>query len=285
MHFGSLVAAVGSYLEAKQAAGKWLLRIEDLDPPREMPGAADLILQTLERFGFEWDEAVLYQSSRLDAYEQALERLRERRLIYPCSCSRSDILQSQTALEDSSEELRYPGFCRLQPRRSEGPFAIRFRVPSQPIQFHDDLQGEFSVELSSHIGDFVVKRRDGFFAYQLAVVVDDNEQGITHVVRGADLLSNTPRQIALQQALHLPPLHYSHLPLAVDADRKKLSKASGAAALDLERPAHALWQALVFLRQAPPPALAKAPLSETWAWARAHWTLQPLAGLRHIAVS
>lgn len=279
LHFGSLIAAVGSYLEAKAAGGQWLVRIEDLDPPREVPGAAAGILRSLERLGFEWDEAVLYQSTRLDAYRQALQGLRDADLAYPCSCSRSEILESVTAAE-MGEELRYPGFCRLRPRNPAGPFAYRLRAPQESVRFRDVLQGEFDTDLQATIGDFVLKRRDGLFAYQLAVVVDDHAQGITHIVRGADLLSNTPRQIALQGALGFPTPSYSHLPLVTDAAGHKLSKATDAPAIDLMPPSRTLWKALDFLRLRPPMELAEAGLPDLWAWARAHWSTRSLTGLR-----
>lgn len=279
LHFGSLITAVGSYLEAKKAGGRWLVRIEDLDPPREVPGAAESILRTLERLGFEWNEAVLYQSARLDAYSDVLQRLMDLQRVYPCSCSRSELLEA-AGDESPQEELRYPGSCRNGPRHRKGPFAYRFRVPPEPLHFHDALQGELSTDLEKTLGDFVVKRRDGLFAYQLAVVADDAEQGITHVVRGADLLFNTPRQIAVQNALDLPTPHYMHLPLATDAAGRKLSKATQAPAIDSLPPSQALWKALEFLHQTPPPELAGAPPSELWNWATKRWSTQGLHSLR-----
>lgn len=282
LHFGSLVAAVGSYLEAQKAGGRWLVRIDDLDPPREVPGAADVILRTLERLGFAWDETVLYQSTRAAAYEAALQRLRTMGRAYACSCSRSEL--ESTGHPAPGEELRYPGFCRQQPRRAGGPHAYRFRVPPAAVGFRDALQGDISSDLEASIGDFVIKRRDGLFAYQLAVVVDDAAQGITHVVRGADLLLNTPRQIALQQALGLPIPAYMHLPVAVDAMGQKLSKSSGSTAVDGLPPQRALWQALVFFGLRPPAALMNARLEEIWRWALQHWPPRSLAGLRTIEV-
>lgn len=281
LHFGSLVTAVGSYLEARKAGGRWLVRIENLDPPREVPAAAAGMLRTLERLGFAWDEEVLYQSNRTEAYETALQRLRALDLAYPCSCSRSE-LQMTEHMADNGEELRYPGFCQVQPRRSTGPHAYRFRAPPQAIGFHDDLQGDLVVDLADTIGDFVIKRRDGLFAYQLAVVVDDAAQGITHVVRGADLLMNTPRQIALQQALGIASPRYMHLPLATDAAGRKLSKATGASAVDELAASKALWKALAFLGLDPPWELGTAPVTELWNWAVEHWSPRRLAGIRDI---
>lgn len=274
LHFGSLVAALGSYLQAKRAHGKWLVRIEDIDPPRVVPGSADLILRTLDRYGFEWDEPVLYQSTRSAAYEHALQQLSDSGLCYPCSCTRSELqaLVNQHAV--AGEELPYPGTCRASPQRAHGPYSWRFRVPNEPVEFHDLLQGRHCVELSQSIGDFVIKRRDGWFAYQLAVVVDDASQGITEVVRGTDLLFNTPRQIALQSALGLATPSYLHLPLVTDAAGAKLSKSSAAPAVTHERAVPVLWQALQFLQQRPPLALKSAALPELWCWALQHW--QPL---------
>lgn len=279
LHFGSLITAVGSYLDAKKAGGEWLVRIEDLDPPREIPGAADAILRTLERLGFEWDEPVLCQSARLDAYAEVLQRLVNLQRVYPCSCSRSELLEA-AGDEPPQEELRYPGFCRNGPRNLQGPFAHRFRVPPEPVHFHDALQGTLSIDLHKNIGDFVVKRRDGLFAYQLAVVADDAEQAITHVVRGADLLFNTPRQIALQNTLKLPIPHYMHLPLATDAAGRKLSKSMQAPAIDSLSPSRALWKALEFLRQSPPRELFDTSPRELWNWAIEYWSTQGLQGLR-----
>ncbi len=279
LHFGSLVAAVGSYLQAKSAhrevAGQWLIRIEDIDTPRCIPGAADSILRSLESFGFEWDESIIYQSARNEVYQQALQTLRDLNLCYPCSCSRSE-LQAATGTMNDGDELRYPGWCRQQPRRITNSYAWRFRVPEQPIEFNDAIHGSHRVDLTNDTGDFVIKRRDGLFAYQLAVVVDDAAQNITEVVRGHDLLFNTPRQIALQHALQLPTPNYVHLPLVRNNDGKKLSKSTAASALSNQSLSLQLWQALNFLQQSPPVELQILPLDEIWAWAKVHWQLQPL---------
>ncbi len=279
MHFGSLVAAVGSYLEARCAGGEWYLRIEDLDAAREVPDAADLLQGALERLGFEWDGPVERQSARTELYETALRELQAAGRVYACTCSRADI-RRRTGLEPgASEELRYPGTCRDTPAVG-GPSAWRFRVHAGEQTFADRLQGRVSVDVEAQIGDFVVRRRDGPHAYQLAVVVDDAIQGITDVVRGADLLDNTPRQRLLQEALGLPMPTTAHLPLAVDEVGRKLSKSTQAPAIVLARPAESLWQALSFLRQRPPPELCGAPVAELWSWARSHWSLAPLTGIR-----
>ncbi len=279
LHFGSLIAAVGSYLQARQAQGQWLVRIEDLDPPRTVPGSADLILRTLEAFGFEWDEAVRYQSRQFAVYEQALQTLIDRNLCYPCSCTRSELQILAANAAEHGEELHYPGRCRQGPLR-QGPFAWRLRVSSEPICFHDRLQGRQCLNLDASIGDFVIKRRDGWFAYQLAVVVDDADQHISEVVRGADLLLNTPRQIALQRALGLPTPEYVHLPLATDAAGQKLAKSTAATAVEAKFAAQTLWQALSFLRQHPPDELQHASLQTVWNWATEHWQIDALGNLR-----
>jgi glutamyl-Q tRNA(Asp) synthetase len=270
LHFGSLVAAVGSYLQARHAGGEWLVRIEDLDPPRSVPGSADLILHTLEALGFTWHGPVLYQSTRTEAYQQALQQLIDQGLSYPCSCTRSEL---QALVHDhisDQDELRYPGLCRNGSLRAQGPHAWRFRVPIPAVHFTDGLHGEHHTDLSS-IGDFVIKRRDGWFAYQLAVVVDDAAQGITEVVRGADLLFNSPRQIALQRALGYPTPGYLHLPLATDALGQKLGKATAAPPLDTKQAAPTLCKALHFLGQSPPAELRHATVDSVWQWAIVHW--------------
>ena len=285
LHFGSLVAAVGSYLQARRAQGKWLVRIEDLDPPRAVPGAAEQILTTLQAFGFIWDEPVVYQSARTELYEQALRTLIERGQCYRCSCTRSELQALHGGVADNSEELRYPGYCVNGPLRAQGPHAWRLRVPEDPICFRDGLQGEHCLDLHDSIGDFIVKRRDGWFAYQLAVVVDDDAQGITEVVRGADLLLNTPRQIALQRALGMHTPDYMHLPLVTDAHGHKLAKSTAAAPIDDNQTGQTLWQALRILRQAPPPELQSEAPRVIWQWATSHWNVSTLKGLRDLPVA
>lgn len=280
LHFGSLVAAVASYLDARHAGGEWLVRIEDVDRQREVPGSADEIVATLRTLGFEWHEPIVRQSRRTAVYTPALNKLLSSGHAYHCSCSRSEIAAAVTAEASiDGEELRYPGWCREGVRDPARPRAVRFRVPSGPLAFIDAIQGEVCMDVQSQVGDFVICRRDGYIAYQLAVVVDDAEQGITHVVRGADLLSSTPRQIFLQQALGLPILRYAHVPLATDRNRVKLSKSAGAAAIDMERPSAELWRTLKFLQQSPPPELRDRPVPAIWRWAMEHWNPAPLAGI------
>jgi glutamyl-Q tRNA(Asp) synthetase len=270
LHFGSLVAALGSCLEARSHGGQWLVRMEDLDSPRAQSGAAELILRTLEDFAFEWDGTVMRQSERGEAYAQAIAQLQARGVLYGCACTRKELSDSALRLEG---ERVYPGTCRngLPPGRSA--HAIRVRVPVEAIAFVDAIRGSASQTLESEVGDFVVRRADGLVAYQLAVVVDDAAQSITDVVRGADLLASTPRQIHLQHLLDLPTPRYAHLPAAVNALGAKLSKQTLARPLDPRRAAATIAAALEFLGQAPPPELARAALREVWDWSLAHWSL------------
>jgi glutamyl-Q tRNA(Asp) synthetase len=299
LHFGSLVAAVGSYLCARQADGEWLLRIEDLDTPRVVPGSADQIIRTLDLFGFEWTGSILHQSSRREAYEAATQQLLNAGLAYHCSCTRSE-LQAESNTNKSAglltsllidgpglldtDGLRYPGWCRNGPRDPTRKTAVRLFVTPGEIAVTDFVQGRFTVDVSAEVGDFVIRRRDQLHAYQLAVVVDDAHQGISAVVRGADLLHSTPRQMFLQCLLRLPTPMYAHLPVATDMNGIKLSKSAGAAAIDIDRPASELWRALEFLQQAPPAHLRRAGLATLWEWAIQHWQLQRLNGQRQAAI-
>jgi glutamyl-Q tRNA(Asp) synthetase len=246
LHFGSLVAALASYMQARAAKGKWLLRIEDLDLPREQPGAADQILRALERFGFEWDGPVLWQSARLERYRAVLEDLLRRGFAYPCGCSRKELEDSALAIDGSRI---YPGTCRHGLAPGKSPRAVRLRTHATPIGFDDLIQGPAQQRVEREVGDFVLKRADGVYAYQLAVVVDDFDQGVTDVVRGADLLDSTARQIHLQRILGAPAPRYAHVPVAVDATGQKLSKQTGATPIDLADPGRDLARARRFLGQ------------------------------------
>jgi len=273
LHFGSLVAAVGSYLDARHWGGRWLLRIEDIDTPRNLPGAADDIQATLEAFGFEWDGPVLYQSARREAYAEALERLKTTGLVYGCACSRKEIADSshRPAIDGG---LAYPGTCRAGLAPGRQARAWRLRVDDQAVAFDDHVQGRLVQHLASDVGDFVLQRADGLFAYQLAVAVDDAFQGISDVVRGADLLDSTPRQIYLQRSLDYSTPRYAHLPVVCNAAGEKLSKQTLAPALNKENVAGQLVQALSFLGQAVEPRLASASVAEVWAWAIAQWSIE-----------
>ena len=270
-------------MAARQAGGEWLVRIEDVDRTREVPGSADAIIRTLAAFGFEWTGSIERQSTRTEAYEAAFERLERSGLLYPCSCSRKTIAAANPPAGEN-DEPRYPGWCRNGPLDPHAPCATRFAVSDETICFVDEIQGEVCANPSQECGDFVIKRRDGLFSYQLAVVVDDADQGITHVVRGADLLSSTPRQRLLQRTLGLAPHAYAHVPLATDDRGVKLSKSTGAGAVDATKPVEELWRTLQFLRQSPPAQLRTARLDALWSWAVEHWTTAPLRGLRQTAV-
>lgn len=248
--------------------GEWLVRIEDIDTPRVVPGAAGLILRTLESFGLYWDGPVVYQSRRLVRYQQALQALLDAGCAYPCSCSRQDV--SRTAAPGAGGVI-YPGTCRQGPQRPERPTAIRLRTEQPTIAFQDRIQGAYGQSLETAVGDFIIRRADGLFAYQLAVVVDDAAQGVTQVVRGCDLLDSTPRRLYLQRLLGLPTPGYSHLPVAVDRYGFKLSKQTYADPLNWRRPGPTLVAALRFLGQEPPLELAGAPAAVIWSWACAHW--------------
>jgi glutamyl-Q tRNA(Asp) synthetase len=285
LHLGSLLAAVGSYLQARARRGAWQLRFEDLDTPRVIPGAADQMLHTLESFGFEWDGPVTRQSERLDLYRAALERLRAAGLTFACSCSRQALAHLRPPLAaDEDEEPFYPGTCRDGPKRSDMPFACRFRVVDRPVEFTDELQGSYRQNVATQVGDFIVQRRDGVYAYQLAVVVDDAAQGITEVVRGCDLLSNTPRQMLLQEALGLVQPRYVHLPLLVEADGSKLAKSRRSVPLARSAAAAQLHAVLRWLGQHPPADLAQGQPRELLTWATAHWGLEPLRGQRTVSL-
>ena len=302
LHFGSLVAAVGGYCEARARGGDWLVRMEDLDRPREAPGAAADILRTLEACGFLWHGPVMYQSRRTGAYRAAFERLTSAAAVFPCACSRREIADSiqnfgGAPLPDAGRqagrsgeapartpELIYPGTCRNRLPRGRIARAYRVRVGDALIEFEDAIQGNVREDLATGAGDFVLLRADGLFAYQLAVVVDDAEQGVTDVVRGADLLDSTARQIHLQRLLGLPRPSYAHLPVAVNALGQKLSKQTLALPLEADRAPAELVRALQFLGQAPPGALARAGVSEVWAWAGENWRLARVPRLRAITV-
>jgi glutamyl-Q tRNA(Asp) synthetase len=267
---------MGSWLFARSFGGLWLMRMEDLDAPRVVPGMADDILRTLEMLGFTWDGEAVRQSERTEAYEAALAVLTRKGVAYPCGCSRADIARLSSAPHGRDHELRYPGLCRngLPPGKSAR--SIRVRVTDEPVTFVDGVMGAESEILAESCGDFVVKRADGPFAYQLAVVVDDHDAGVNQVVRGADLLHSTPRQIHLQRLLGYPEPAYFHLPLVTGPHGGKLSKRDNAVSLaagrDLAREGGALLcAALRFLGQWPPSGLERASCTEILAWGAAHF--------------
>jgi glutamyl-Q tRNA(Asp) synthetase len=270
LHLGSLVAALGSYADARSRGGRWLVRMEDLDRAREVKGSAAAILRTLELFGLSWDGAIEYQSARTAHYAQALEMLRALGATFECSCSR----------RERDREGGYPGTCRARPMRS-GPTATRFRVDDTVLSIEDRLQGKCEFRLRE-CGDVIIRRRDGAFAYQLAVVVDDALQNITDVVRGADLLDSTPWQIALQQALRLPTPRYSHLPLVLEPGGQKLAKSRRSVAIDPRFVGRELRQALTLLRQDPPAELKSESAGTIVSWACRNWRPDRLRGIREV---
>ncbi len=265
LHFGSLVTALGSYLQAKSQAGKWLVRIEDIDPPREVKGAAANILSSLEAFGLEWDDSVLYQHTRLDAYQAQIDDWLSKSQAYYCNCSRKEIKEMGGI---------YQANCRkLNQIPHQGAFAIRLTL-DEPISSFEDLHlGLQQLNPAMAAEDFIIKRRDGLFAYNLAVVLDDIYQGITEVVRGADLIEPTGRQMSLYKKLHKAPVRYLHLPLALNHEGHKLSKQNHARPIDVKNPASTLAAALAFLGHPLPKDLEGAPVSLSLQWAKKEWQL------------
>ncbi len=270
LHFGSLVAAVGSYLDAKAHGGVWLVRMDDLDLSRTVPGAADLILRSLESLGMAWDEPVVYQSKRSAAYEAALKVLKKRKLIYPCACSRREIADSAVGGLDGPI---YSGTCRKGLLAGRAARADRVITDNTRIELKDVIQGKIVHSLERQVGDFVVKRADGYYAYQLAAVVDDAAQGITDVVRGADLLDSTTRQIYLQQLLGYTTPRYAHLPVAVNVLGEKLSKQTLAAPIDNRELLATLNAVLAFLGQDTITDADPKKMADFWKRAIAGWDL------------
>jgi len=274
LHFGSLVAALASWLDARVAGGRWLLRMEDLDKPREQPGAADTILRQLEALGLTWDGPVMVQSRRDARYRAALHRLAREGVTYACGCTRREIADSALGIDGAHI---YPGSCRQGLPPGKVARTIRVRTNPEPIRFFDRVQGECLQNIEREVGDFVVLRADGLFAYQLAVVVDDADQQITDIVRGADLIDSSARQILLQRQLGLATPRYAHVPVAVTAGGEKLSKQTGAAPIDAARGAVAIARALLFLGHPPPLDLSP---RELLSWALAHWDIRCVPRLR-----
>lgn len=267
-----MYTALGSYLDAKSNQGCWLLRIDDLDTPRNVAGATDSILSCLLRFGLHWDGEVYFQSQHLPQYQQQLLRLKQQNRVYACRCSRKKLAHA----------VIYPGDCRDCNFPDNDSTALRVRTQNLAIQFQDALQGCISQNLALEQGDFIIRRRDQIIAYQFAVVIDDADQGINHVVRGVDLLESTPKQLYLQQLLGLPMPRYLHLPLIVDEQGQKLSKQTLARPVDDSRPAHTLFFLLQLLQQHPPLKLKQAGIQDQLNWAIAHWQPQTLKKIRAI---
>jgi len=279
LHIGSLTTAVASYLDARQAGGKWLVRMDDIDPPREVPGAANEILRALEALALHWDGSVLYQSSRLEAYYAAARRLLAAKLAFRCSCSRKALRAKHAT--GCAHPNRYPGTCRK--RRAHGSAtAIRVRVDAPDGAFEDGLQQAPTKDVYDAVGDYVILRRDGLPAYHLACVLDDAWQGVTSVVRGSDLLESTAVHRHLQRVLELQAPRYFHLPVLVNEAGQKLSKQTGALAVDLSNPGKLADTVLRYLGLEPPMELRGASALDHWGWARNHWRIDALKGLRTI---
>lgn len=270
LHFGSLVAALASFVDARHNGGDWLVRMEDVDRARALPGADADILRTLDAYGFEWDEPVLYQSTRTDVYEDALRRLHERSFAFHCTCSRAEVAAIGRI---GSEGPVYPGTCRRGVAPGRVPRTVRVRVDDKSIGFDDRILGHIEQDLAAEVGDFVVRRADGIHAYQLAVVVDDANQGINQVVRGADLVGSTPRQILLQQALGLSTPTYAHHPVATDRSGRKLGKRDAATPVNARAPLGDLIRAWRFLGQSPFVPLPGSP-REFWDQAFDRWRIE-----------
>lgn len=277
LHFGSLLAAVASYLQAKVNDGRWLVRIENIDPPRELAGADTQIIDALHAYGFEWHGPVIYQGAATDAHQRHVDDLVRRKFAYRCKCSRRTLLHARKGALGRI----YPGTCRNGCDSDD--VTIRVLTNDDPVTFVDGLQGLVSQRLESESGDFVIKRRDELIAYHLAVVVDDHLQEISEIVRGIDLLDSTPRQIHLQRLLGFKTPKYLHIPVAVNSDGQKLSKLTGASGIPLGDPGPQLVAALAALQQETAANLQHAPLQEIWAWAEAHWNPAILGGVTSIA--
>ena len=270
LHQGSLVAAVASYLEARARAGLWLLRIDDVDTPRTVPGAADSILEALAAHALRWDGDVVYQSSQAELYQDALHQLSSAQQTYACSCSRKQLVNG-----------RYPGICREGMQTGAQARSVRVKTGEEPVQLNDRLQGHYQQNLWTEVGDFVVHRADGLVAYHLATVVDDAAQGVTDIVRGVDLLESTPRQIHLQKLLRLPTPGYAHVPVLENEQGQKLSKQTGAAAVDFESAGANVRHALEFLGHPPPTELNDSQPEALLAWAVDHWDLDRVPRTGH----
>lgn len=276
LHFGSLVAAVGSYLEAKKNRGQWLLRIEDIDPPREVPGATTSIIKTLERFGFEWDGDIIYQNQRYDIYQEYIDKLIAESQAYPCGCSRKEIAAVSPR---SANGIVYPGTCRdgLDDKK---PRSTRLLTENIDIHFKDQIQGNIEQNLESDSGDYIIRRADGLYAYNLAVVIDDQLNGITDIVRGYDLLPCTCQHIYLQRVLHFDTPSYTHLPIALNESGQKLSKQNLAKEVDVSDRVKVLYNVITFLNQTPDPSLLDADINSIWKWAIANWDISKIKGIQ-----
>ena len=273
LHFGSIIAALGSYLQARINQGKWLVRIDDIDQSRSIPGIDKLILDQLERLGLFWDETVVYQSQRHELYQDAIDRLEYLNCIFPCACSRKDL-----------SEKSYPGTCRKGIKTGNSGRAIRIKTNNNEIGMDDQLQGYYAQLLESEVGDFIIKRSDGFYADHLAVVVDDAEQKVTDIVRGVDLLDSTPRQVYLQRLLEVNTPSYLHLPIAVDKTGRKISKTNKAESINANNPGTTLFAVLNFLGQAPPVDIMDSDVESLLNWSIQNWDINSIPKQKEIKI-
>ena len=271
MHLGSLYTALASFLDAKAHHGNWILRIDDLDAPRNVNGAAESIIETLQVYGLNWHGSIYYQSQNLEVYKTIISKLTQHALVYPCTCTRKALAEFSV----------YPGICR-KTKNNNSPHSLRIKSDNTAITFDDELQGSLNHNIASQHGDFIIKRKDNITAYQLAVVIDDYQQKISHVIRGYDLLDSTPKQIYLQTLLGYPTPNYCHIPVITDQKGDKLSKQTFAEGVSIEKPQKTLYLLLELLRQNPPPQLKKASVKDILSWAIEHWNTQPLKKIRAI---
>lgn len=278
LHFGSLIAATASYLDARHQKGQWIVRIDDIDLPRVATGASQQILHSLEAFGFQWDGEVVYQSQRLPLYQTAIAQLIQQKQVFFCDCSRKQIFQRQP-------QGLYDGFCRSRNLTSNDRCALRFAVPANSLQYNDLIQGHVIINPQIELGDFVIRRADDVMGYHLVCAVDDIEQGVTHVIRGCDLLASSFAQRLVSQALYGRELIYGHHPLAMNREHVKLSKSANSPAIDPKQAPGTLWRALNFLQQQPPLELQNAKLDDIWQWAFQHWSLTAIPPRTDIEVT
>ncbi|NOT83777.1 MAG: tRNA glutamyl-Q(34) synthetase GluQRS [Methylococcaceae bacterium] len=283
LHLGSLFTALASFLEARSRQGRWLIRIDDLDTPRNVCGANEAILSTLDVFGLHWDGSVTYQSQHQQAYQQALQQLQDQHLLYRCTCSRKNL--SDLDQSNPVSESIYPNICRDKNHPQTGEYALRLRTEPYLITFNDGVQGVVSENLASQHGDFILQRKDRIIAYQLAVVVDDYLQGVNHTVRGADLLDATIKQIYLHQCLNLAMPHYLHVPVITGAQGAKLSKREFAPAVNQQNSHLILFKLLVLLQQNPPSDLKHTSVAMQLDWAIQHWNPNALNLVRSIDIT
>jgi len=273
LHLGSLYAALASFLQARANQGLWLLRIDDIDTPRIAKGSAESIINTLQTYGLLWDGPVYYQSDNIQGYQKAIEQLSAQEQVYPCSCSRKMLSRFNLPV--------YPGTCR-QVKQQKPPYSLRLKVEDLELRFDDELQGQQRHNMATQHGDFIIQRKDNISAYQLAVVIDDHQQGINHVVRGFDLLDSTAKQIYIQNILGYPSPSYCHVPVIVDSTGHKLSKQKAAQAVAMKNPQKTLFLLLELLQQNPPSQLKKSSVNEMINWGIEHWHSAPLKKIRAI---